>query len=64
MYEDKGTYNDDLEGDISFAGADWTFDVPSIIKVKPSTKKDKYKDEHDIWSITTSGKGQEVTLTP
>ena len=64
LYGDGGTYNDDIGGDVIFAGAEWTFDVPSIIKVKQSTKKDKYKESWDLWSITASGKGQEVTLTP
>ena len=64
LFEDKGTYVDDgiSSGYVFFGGTDWAFDVPSTIKVKQSTKKDKYKSTWDLWSVSSTGKGKEVPV--
>jgi hypothetical protein len=62
LYEDKGTYTDDLYGYVSFGGTHWGFNVPSTIKVKQSTKKDKYKYVWDLGSVSSTGKGYEVPV--
>ena len=62
LYYDRGTYPVSLPGYVSFAGAKWAFDLRSRIKVTQFTKKDKYKDLWDLWSITSSGKGYEVPV--
>jgi len=62
LYEDSGIYTENLFGYVSFAGAEWAFDVPSSIKVKQGTKKDKYKYPWDVWKIKAKGKGYEVPV--
>lgn len=62
LYEDNGTYGDYIYGYVSFGGTDWGFDVPSTIKVKQSTKKDRDKYPWDLWSVSSKGKGYEVPV--
>ena len=62
LYEDSGTYSDDLAGYVSFGKTEWAFNVPSTIKVKQSTKKDKYKSLWDLGSVSSKGKGYEVPV--
>jgi hypothetical protein len=57
MYEDSGAYGDDLSGYVSFGEGEWSFDLPSSISVRQSVKKDKYKYEWDLWSISAKGSG-------
>ena len=62
LYDDSGTYSETLSGSVSFAGAEWAFEVPSTISVKQGVKKDKYKYPWDIWSIKANGTGYEVAV--
>ena len=62
LYQDKGAYTDNLSGYVSFGPAEWAFDIPSKISVKQGTKKDKYKDLWDLWSIKANGTGYEVSV--
>jgi hypothetical protein len=61
LYQDPGSYNDNLSGSVNFGGAEWRFDTPSTISVKQRTKKDKYKDLWDLWFIKAKGTGYEVS---
>jgi hypothetical protein len=62
LYEDTGAYSEDLSGYVSFAGAEWAFDVPSAVSVNQKTKKDKDKYPWDLWSIKAKGNGYEVPV--
>jgi hypothetical protein len=62
LYEDPGSYDDDLSGDLIFGGAEWAFDVPCTINVKQKTKKDKYKSPWDLWFINSKGNGYEIPV--
>jgi hypothetical protein len=65
LYEETGVYSDDdttMTGYVAFGETQWQFKVPSTVKVKQSTKKDKYKSEWDVGSVTAKGTGYEVPL--
>jgi hypothetical protein len=62
LYMDSDTYSDQLSGYVNFAGTEWAFQVPSTMKVKQKTKKDKDKYPWDLWSVKAKGNGYEVPV--